>query len=55
MPKVIRKPRIALDVDCPEDLVLFLKEPSATRAYALLQQWGMTEGGVLDPVRKRSA
>ena len=32
-------PRIALDIDTPEDLALFVRTPSQTRAYALLRQW----------------
>ena len=38
-PEVVHLPRIALDIDTPEDLALFLRTPSQTRAYALLQQW----------------
>ena len=38
-PEVVHLPRIALDIDTPEDLALFVRTPSQTRAYALLQQW----------------
>jgi 2-phospho-L-lactate guanylyltransferase (CobY/MobA/RfbA family) len=36
---VVHLPRIALDIDTPEDLALFVRTPSQTRAYALLRQW----------------
>jgi 2-phospho-L-lactate/phosphoenolpyruvate guanylyltransferase len=38
-PEVVHLPRIALDIDTPEDLALFVRTPSQTRAYALLRQW----------------
>lgn len=38
-PQVVRRPRIALDIDTPDDLALLLRTPSPTRAYALLQRW----------------
>jgi 2-phospho-L-lactate/phosphoenolpyruvate guanylyltransferase len=38
-PKVVQLPRIALDIDTPEDLALFLAATSRTRARALLDQW----------------
>jgi 2-phospho-L-lactate/phosphoenolpyruvate guanylyltransferase len=38
-PEVVHLPRIALDIDTPEDLALFVCTPSQTRAYALLRQW----------------
>ena len=38
-PEVVHLPRIALDIDKPEDLALFVRTPSQTRAYALLRQW----------------
>jgi 2-phospho-L-lactate guanylyltransferase len=38
-PQVVRRPRIALDIDTPDDLALFLRTPSPTRAYALLARW----------------
>ena len=45
-PLVVRKPRIGLDLDSPDDLALFMETPSPTHSYALLQRWGMT--GVAD-------
>ena len=38
-PEVIHLPRIALDIDTPEDLALFLATPSRTNARALLGHW----------------
>ena len=38
-PEVVHLPRIALDIDTPEDLALFVRTPSQTRAYGLLRQW----------------
>jgi 2-phospho-L-lactate guanylyltransferase len=38
-PLVIRLPRIALDIDTPEDLALFRATPSRTRARELLDRW----------------
>ena len=38
-PKVLQLPHIALDIDTPDDLALFLAAPSRTRAQALLEQW----------------
>ena len=40
-PNVVRLPRIALDIDTPEDLALFLATPSTTRARALLDRMGL--------------
>jgi 2-phospho-L-lactate guanylyltransferase len=40
-PDVIHLPRIALDIDTPEDLALFLAAPSRTNARALLDRWGI--------------
>ena len=37
-PIVLRLPRIALDIDTPDDMALFLATPSHTRARALLEQ-----------------
>jgi 2-phospho-L-lactate guanylyltransferase len=39
-PRVVRLPRVALDIDTPEDLTQFLLTPSQTRARALLDRWG---------------
>jgi 2-phospho-L-lactate guanylyltransferase (CobY/MobA/RfbA family) len=36
---VLKLPRIALDIDTPDDLALFLATPSHTRARALLEAW----------------
>jgi 2-phospho-L-lactate guanylyltransferase len=38
-PVVVRLPRIALDIDTPEDAALFLEYSSSTRAHALLARW----------------
>ncbi len=38
-PTVLHLPRIALDIDTPDDLALFLATPSHTRARALLETW----------------
>jgi 2-phospho-L-lactate/phosphoenolpyruvate guanylyltransferase len=38
-PSVVRLPRIALDIDTPDDLALFRAIPSPTRTRALLEQW----------------
>jgi len=40
-PRVVRLPRIALDIDTPEDLARFLATPSPTRARAVLERWGV--------------
>jgi 2-phospho-L-lactate guanylyltransferase len=39
VPTVLRLPRIALDIDTPEDLALLLARPSRTRTWTLLEQW----------------
>jgi len=36
--EVLRRPGLALDLDTPEDLDLFLREPSPTQTYRFLQQ-----------------
>jgi 2-phospho-L-lactate guanylyltransferase len=38
-PKVVRLPRIALDIDTPDDLALLRATPSRSRASALLDSW----------------
>ena len=38
-PAVVRLPRIALDIDTPEDVALFLEYSSRTRAHGLLTRW----------------
>ncbi len=44
-PKVLKLPRVALDIDTPEDLAHFLGTQSQTRARALLERWRF-RGGV---------
>src|SRR5207249_61668 len=44
-PKVLKLPRVALDIDTPEDLARFLGTHSHTRARALLERWGMRASG----------
>jgi 2-phospho-L-lactate guanylyltransferase len=44
-PTVLKLPRIALDIDTPDDLALFLATPSHTRARALLETWRLHESG----------
>ena len=43
-PTVLKLPRIALDIDTPDDLAVFLATPSHTRARALLETWRLHEG-----------
>jgi 2-phospho-L-lactate/phosphoenolpyruvate guanylyltransferase len=43
-PNVVQLPRIALDIDTPDELALFLATPSRTRARALLEQWHVDRG-----------
>src|SRR5215471_18068461 len=43
-PKVMALPRIALDIDTPDDLALLLAAPSRTRARQLLDAWGIDLG-----------
>lgn len=38
-PRIVPLPRVALDVDTPDDLVRFLGLPSRTRARELLEGW----------------
>ncbi len=40
-PQVIHLPRVALDIDTPDDLSLLLAAPSRTHARALLDRWGI--------------
>jgi 2-phospho-L-lactate/phosphoenolpyruvate guanylyltransferase len=47
-PVVLNLPRIALDIDTPEDLALFLATQARTRAHALLRRWRV---GVMDTAR----
>lgn len=39
--RVVHRPSIALDIDTPDDLALFLATPSHTRARALLDRWNV--------------
>ena len=48
-PTVARMPRIALDVDTPDDLALFLAAPSPTRTRALLEQWRLRLHDAMSP------
>jgi 2-phospho-L-lactate guanylyltransferase len=45
-PKVAHLPRIALDIDTPEDLALLLRTPASTRAHALLERWRVPLGAL---------
>jgi 2-phospho-L-lactate/phosphoenolpyruvate guanylyltransferase len=38
-PEVVRLPRIALDIDTPQDLALLLGTHAPTRAHVLLRRW----------------
>ena len=40
-PRIVERPRLALDVDTPDDLAAFLAAPSKTRAYAYLAESGI--------------
>jgi len=44
-PTVLKLPRIALDIDTPDDLAAFLATPSQTRARALVETWRLHESG----------
>jgi len=48
-PTVARMPRIALDIDTPDDLALFLAAPSPTRTRALLEQWRLRLHDAMSP------
>lgn len=48
-PTVVRLPRIALDIDTPADLALFLATPSPTRTRALLEQWRLRLHDAMSP------
>jgi 2-phospho-L-lactate guanylyltransferase len=43
-PEVVRLPRIALDIDTPDDLALLLRTPAQTRTHALLRGWRIDLG-----------
>jgi 2-phospho-L-lactate/phosphoenolpyruvate guanylyltransferase len=40
-PAIVERPGLALDIDTPADLAVFLAAPSATNAYAYLMQSGI--------------
>jgi 2-phospho-L-lactate guanylyltransferase len=42
-PKLVRLPRIALDIDTPADLARFLAMPSRTRAHAVLAELSLRQ------------
>jgi 2-phospho-L-lactate/phosphoenolpyruvate guanylyltransferase len=48
-PTVVRLPRIALDIDTPADLALFLATASPTRTRALLEQWRLRLHDAMSP------
>jgi 2-phospho-L-lactate guanylyltransferase len=48
-PTVVHLPHIALDIDTPDDLALFLAAPSPTRARALLEQWRLRLHDAVSP------
>jgi 2-phospho-L-lactate guanylyltransferase (CobY/MobA/RfbA family) len=39
--KVLRLPRVALDVDTPEDLARLVPQAMGTRSYAVLEEMGV--------------
>jgi 2-phospho-L-lactate guanylyltransferase len=39
--KVVRLPRVALDVDVPDDLVRLVPQATGTRSYAVLEEMGL--------------
>jgi 2-phospho-L-lactate guanylyltransferase len=43
-PCILRLPRLALDIDTPDDLALLFERGSHTRAGALLRRWQLREG-----------
>ena len=53
-PLVVNLPRVALDIDTPDDLALFRTAPSRTRSRALLGRWS-GGGGLLAGVGKATA
>jgi 2-phospho-L-lactate guanylyltransferase len=42
-PRILRLPGIALDIDNPEDLALFMRAASPTRTWALLAEAGLVD------------
>jgi 2-phospho-L-lactate guanylyltransferase len=50
-PRILRLPGIALDIDNPEDLALFMRRPSPTRSWAFLAKFGLiAESRPLAPI-----
>jgi 2-phospho-L-lactate guanylyltransferase len=47
-PQILARPRLALDVDTPDDLAAFIAMPSPTRAYAYLAESGIAERLIRD-------
>jgi 2-phospho-L-lactate guanylyltransferase len=45
-PQVVHLPRIALDIDTPDDLARFLSIPSRTGTRAMLDGWKIAAGGL---------
>ncbi len=50
-PTILRLPGIALDIDNPEDLTEFMRQPSQTHTRALLAENGMLTGRPIVPAR----
>jgi 2-phospho-L-lactate guanylyltransferase len=42
-PQIVRRPGLALDIDTPADLAVFLAAPSDTRTYAYLAESGVAD------------
>jgi 2-phospho-L-lactate guanylyltransferase len=42
-PRILHLPGIGLDIDHPEDLALFMRKPSPTRAWAFVAEAGLVE------------
>jgi 2-phospho-L-lactate guanylyltransferase len=49
-PRIVERPALALDLDTPADLRLFLARPSPTRAYACLAGSGVAQRLRAEPV-----
>lgn len=54
-PRIVRLPRIALDIDRPEDLAAFLRLPSHTRTRAFLRDAGLGHDETRSLPRERLA
>ena len=50
-PMILRLPRIALDVDAPDDLALLVGKPACTRAQELLAHWHLHADAISACVR----